>query len=306
VRAAWWLPAEHLFGDVRASRRELEELLARISAHPAPDDSLTSSVERLRRALAEDADSQASPTTRRPWLLLHMVQALAADAGLPTREQADELLDRLETAEWTERYGIVLNAASDRRVMTLPTGALAVGEARYGRADRALDYIRRIAATFGAATPGALSEFSPDGGCFLQLWSSYGIIWPIVHYFFGLRPDAAAHRLTCVPQLPPEWPAARLHAVPIGDTRVDVELTNVTRGLRVRLEMSAPDWEMTLGVALADGAQVSHATLNGKEVVLEPVRLPEYEGRQTWVAPSSHGATSYELAAFWSDPATTG
>jgi hypothetical protein len=306
VRAEWWLAAERLFGDVRASRRELEELLARFSAHPSADDSFATSVETLRRALAEDPDAQALPTTRRPWLLRHMVQALAADAGLPTCEQADALLSRLETPEWTERYGIVLNAAWDRRVMTLPTGALAVGEARYGRAGRALDYVRRIAATFGAAMPGALSEYSPDGGCFLQLWSSYGIVWPVVHYFFGLRPDVAAQRLTCVPQLPPEWPAAHLRAVPIGKTQVNVELTSVTSGLRVRLETSAPDWEMTLGVALAEGAQVSHATLNGKEVMLAPARLPEQEGRQTWIAPSCHGATSYELVAFWSDPAAAG
>src|SRR5258708_37014408 len=98
------MPAEHLYVDVRDSRRELEELLVRIGAQPAPDNSLTSSIERLRRALAEDADSQASPTTRRPWLLLHMVPALAADAGLPTSEQANALLDRLETPEGTERH----------------------------------------------------------------------------------------------------------------------------------------------------------------------------------------------------------
>jgi hypothetical protein len=304
VCAEWWLAAERLFGDARASRRELEELLARISAQPGADDSVTSSLKRLRQALADDADPQAPPATRRPWLLRHMVQALAADAGLPTPEQADALLNRLETAEWTERYGIVLNAAWDRRVMTLPTGALAVGEARYGRATRALDYIQRIASTFGAAMPGALSEISPDGGCFLQLWSSYGIVWPVVHYFFGLRPDAAAQRLTCVPQLPPEWPAAHLDAVPIAETEVDVELTGVASGLCVRLETSAPAWEVTLGVALAERARVSRATLNGEEVMLQPARLPEHEGRQTWLAPSRRGATSYELVALWSDPAT--
>jgi hypothetical protein len=317
VQAVWWLPAERLFGDVRASRRELEELLVRISAHPAPDDSLTSGVERLRRALAEDADSQASPTTRRPWLLLHMVQALAADAGLPTREQATALLDRLETAEWTERYGIVLNAASDRRVMTLPTGALAVGEARYGRADRALDNIRRIAATFGAAMPGALSEFSPDGGCFLQLWSTYGVVWPVVHYFFGLRPDVAARRLVCVPQLPADWPQAELRAVPLGGTQLNVMVETAPDGVRVVVEIADPAWEVTLGVVVSEGVGIASAAFNAssdapsqgtteegesnvEHVTMRFARLSEPEGRATWLAPARRGASRYELCVSWS------
>ncbi len=314
--AAWWLPAEHLFGDVRASRRELEELLVRIGAHPAPDDSLTSSVDRLRRALAADADPQASPTTRRPWLLLHMVQALAADAGLPTSEQADQLLTRLETPEWTERYGIVLNAASDRRVMTLPTGALAVGEARYGRPSRALDYMHRIAATFGAAMPGALSEYSPDGGCFLQLWSSYGIVWPIVHYFFGLRPDVAARQLVCAPQLPADWPQAELRAIPLGETQVNVMIETAPVGVRVVVEIADPTWEVILGVVVPMGAGIasavsvassdapSHGTTEGESnaehVTLRSARLSEPEGRATWLAPARSGASRYELCVSWS------
>jgi hypothetical protein len=303
VRNVWWLPAENLFGDVYASRAELQSLLSSLakSTNSAGDPSILSSIATLRHALENDWASSWPQDAPRPWLLRHMVQALAADAGLPTPEQAAKLLERLETPEWTEEFGIVLNAVTNRQVMTLPTGALAAGEARYGRANYALDYIRRMAATFGIASPVTLSEYSPSGGCFLQLWSSYGIIWPIVHYFFGLRPDVAAQRLLCAPQLPPSWPQARLSAIPLGAMCIDVELIAIPDGLQVRLQIPDPTWKVSLGVATPNGVHVTSAVLNGKPVALCPVWLAGHEGRETWVAPVMHGATSYELAATWSE-----
>lgn len=295
VCADWWLPAERLFGDVRASRAELQALNTRLA-----------NGEFLRRVLEQDCQPEVDPHRRRPWLLFHMVQALAADAGLPERAQADALLDRLETPEWSDAYGLVLNARTNRRVMTLPTSALAVGEARYGRPDQALRVIQRMAAAFGATMPGTLSEYAPagdsggDSGCFLQLWSNYGIVWPIVHYFFGLRPDVATRRLVCVPQLPPAWPSARLSALPMGDTQADIELVALSDGLRVRLELAASDWEISLGAVLPPGASVLDATLNQEPVTLRAARLVEHEGRETWLAPARRGEGRFDLRVSWS------
>ncbi len=323
LRADWWLPTERLFGDMRASRSELEALLHRLEALTAPDASARSSAALLRQTLERDQQPESGPHLRRPWLLFHMVQALAADAGLPDTEQATKLLERLETPEWTETHGLVLNARTNRRVMTLPTGALAVGEARYGRANQALAAMQRMAAAFGADMPGTLSEFAPDtrgaadNGCFLQLWSNYGIIWPVVHYFFGLRPDVATRRLVCAPQLPDAWPSARLSALPLGDTQAEIELAARQDGVQVRLEMTAPDWVVALGVALPAGAQIRDAILNGEPVTLYParalpegggkrpppspqVRLAEHEGRETRYALARRGITRYDLRVSWS------
>ncbi len=295
VCEGWWFPTERLFGDVRASRAELQALNTRLA-----DGEL------LRRVLEQDRQPEADPLLRRPWLLFHMVQALAADAGLPDREQADALLDRLETPEWSETYGLVLNARTNRRVMTLPTAALAVGEARYGRPNQALRTMRHMAAAFGAHMPGTLSEYAPDGddggdgGCFLQLWSNYGIIWPVVHYFFGLRPDVAARRLVCAPQLPAAWPSARLSALPLGDTQADIELVAVPNGLRVRLELDASDWEIALGAVVPAGASVVNAAINEEPVTLQAARLVEHEGRETWLAPARRGGRRLDLRVSWS------
>jgi hypothetical protein len=370
VRDAWWLPEERLFGDIYASRAELQALLRSLESREKRYPTQLTSIATLRRALAAAGEPQiassgrrggplpqpsppagrepeaaharlllppacggtkgggplagaargnersergtdersgsgtypmgAGATARRPWFLGHMVQALAADAGLPDRDQATALLERLETHEWTAEFGLVLNAITNRKVMTLPTSALAAGEARYGRPDRALDAIRRMANAFGAAMPGTLSEYAPDGGCFLQLWSSYGIIWPIVHYFFGLRPDVAARRLVCAPQRPSAWPYARLSAVVVGSAQVSIVLTAMAEGLQVRLETTDPDWEVELGVVAPDGASISGATLNGAPVALRQAQLAAHEGREAWVAPAARGATSYELVTSWS------
>src|SRR5258706_2357469 len=94
VRREWWLPGEGFFGDMRASRSELEAMLARFQALVAPDPSQVLSIARLTEALAAD-ESRAPAEARRPWLFLHYVQALAAEAGLPTTAQAHELLARM-------------------------------------------------------------------------------------------------------------------------------------------------------------------------------------------------------------------
>jgi hypothetical protein len=302
VRRAWWLPDKQLFGDVRASQAELQAILKRFEAQPAPDASLLASIALLRRALME-GQSEGRPEERRPWLLRHMVQALAADAGLPDREQAAYLLGQLETPEWLEAFGLVLNAANNRQVMTLPTGALAVGEARYGRVDAALAVMQRMARSFGAAMPGMLSEYAPDGGCFLQLWSNYGIIWPVIHAFFGLRPDAAKRRVICAPHLPSSWPRARLSALHLGDMQAEIELTALPDGVRACFETTDPRWVVTLGAVVPAGAQVISASLNGQPVVLTPSVLGQDEGRDTWLAPAQQGASSYELSVFWSKAA---
>ncbi|MEO7001637.1 MAG: hypothetical protein ABI068_07525 [Ktedonobacterales bacterium] len=307
LRAEWWLPQEDFFGDLRASEGELRGMLARFEALPAPDPSVLLSIARLRDALTMDEQRvEREPLERRrPWLLLHYVQALAAEAGLPTPEQAGRIFRRMATPEWMTEYGIVLNAITDRHVMSLPTGALATALARYGESDAALAAIQRLIAAFGKATPGTISEFSPDAGCFLQLWSSYGVIWPVVRYFFGLDPDVACHRLVCAPQLPSAWPLARLEAVPLGEALVDVRVGVTDDNLRVHLVISDPHWEVTLGAPGPASATAPTATLNGAPVTLERRQAAPADGRWLWLAPARRGAVAYELHVQWHTPTAT-
>jgi hypothetical protein len=217
------------------------------------------------------------------------------------------MFHRLAMPEWRTEYGIVLNAATDRRVMSLPNGTLAAALARYGDADAALDAIQRLVRAFGKATPGTISEFSPEGGCFLQLWSSYGVIWPVVRYFLGLDPDVARRRLICAPHLPAAWPSVRLDAVPLGDTLADVEVEASGDTSRVRLTLSDPSWEVRLGIVGLADARAPTATLGGELVDLEwqaafddGVRDAGQWGR--WLTPPVSGARTWELRLRWRVP----
>src|SRR5436189_3848525 len=49
-------------------------------------------------------------------------------------------------------------------VMTLPTGVLAIAEARYGNPDESLEYLKKLGHTFNHALPGSMYEVSPDFG----------------------------------------------------------------------------------------------------------------------------------------------
>nr|BBH94280.1 hypothetical protein KTA_24790 [Thermogemmatispora argillosa] len=311
VRDAWWLSREGLFGDLYAppaSLRQQQALLqaqASAASHRSEETgALYEAIMALQQALQEQApaSSQAEEAPR-PWLLYHMVQALALDAGLPSPAQASSLLARLETPEWQERYGLVLNARRNRAVMTLPSGALAVGAARYGRPDQALAWMQRMSRAFGLASPGTLSEYAPDGGCFLQLWSSYGIVWPVVHYFFGIRPQVAARRVLCIPQPPSTWPRASLRRIPLASASLDVELTVEPDSLYVQLTINESTWELLPGLALSPDQHIREARLNGRPVTLRPVQLAGFEGRTIWLAPALQQTTTYELLVRWSTSA---
>jgi glycogen debranching enzyme len=318
VRDAWWLPQASLFGDLYASPRHLRRHQAALEARAmaasraseeAEAQALREAAAALEQALEErtsfssSGPSESNPKSEeapRPWLLYHMVQALALDAGLPSLAQAEALLSHLEGPEWQESCGLVLNARRNRAVMTLPTGALAVGAARYGRPDQALAWMQRMSTAFGLASPGTLSEYAPDKGCFLQLWSSYGIVWPVVHYFFGLRPQVATRRLLCIPQPPRAWPRATLRRVPLASASLDVELTVEPDSLQVQLTISEPDWELLPGLALPPDQRIREARLNGRPVTLQPAQFTGFEERTIWLAPALQQTTAYELLVRWS------
>jgi glycogen debranching enzyme len=127
--------------------------------------------------------------------------------------------------------------------MTISTGVAAVADGAYGRAEEALDYSRKIAETLHGHMPGAISEMSPDYGCFVQAWSGYGIAWPLVTQIFGVQPDAHQKRLLLKPAFPAGWPSARLTGVRIGSGRFDFTWD----GARLHVTAAEPGWTIIGG-----------------------------------------------------------
>jgi glycogen debranching enzyme len=131
-------------------------------------------------------------------------------------------------------------------VMTLPTGVQAVAEARYGRNDMSLEYIRKLANSFSYALPGSMYEVSPDFGMMTQAWNIYGVAVPIIRYFLGINPDAFHKRIVIKPDLPSAWKNAGINHLPVGDNFLDMDMKITDAGTIYKFKQSGKDWKIVL------------------------------------------------------------
>lgn len=181
------------------------------------------------------------------WPLANAIVAVPLEAGLAPRERAERALRWLCSERYLGPGGVHLSGIERDRAMSISTGYLAAACCAYGQIERALDLSRLLAGMLTLRMPGAISEMSPDGGCFVQAWSGYGAVYPLVHGVFGLYPDAGARHLVLCPHLPSGWPAARLHGLRVGDARLDVELERRPDGETTwRLRVDKAGWRATV------------------------------------------------------------
>ena len=117
------------------------------------------------------------------------------------------------------------------------TGVMAIAEANYGRMDQSLRYVEFVADELDVEQPGALPELfpSPDykyfsggnpfgGAMVMQAWSSYGIHWPLVELYLGIKPDAPAKTLSVVPDLPGSWKELSIDNLHVGSDQIAVSV----------------------------------------------------------------------------------
>lgn len=150
------------------------------------------------------------------WLLnKNWVIGTPMEMEIAPREKADRALARMHTEEFVGEWGVYLSGVAQREIMTINTGVVAAAQVRYGYADRALELLERMLATFGKATPGCLSEMSPDYGCFVQGWTAYAMFVPVVSGFFGVRPQADKGEIELRPCMPSRWGRAELKDLPV-------------------------------------------------------------------------------------------
>jgi glycogen debranching enzyme len=239
LEQAFWIEDEGLYGDVLATPHDIVGTVEQWLARPEGLGSSPALIRSLQRIL-EPARQEPEPERKRPWLFKNWTVICPLETGIAQQERALRVLDRVGSPEFTGPWGMYINALAGVDAMSINTGALTMAELRYGRVDRAVDLIRTITASLDCHMPGAISEISPDRGCFVQAWSGYGVAWPIVSGIFGLRPDAFRRRLVISPQFPGSWPAADIRNVRIGNTCCDM----VWDGTAVRVEVRDAGWEV--------------------------------------------------------------
>lgn len=307
INSAWWIDEEGLFGDIYTSAQALAHSTYLLKAEKAlwPGDVIE--LERTEMLLnnyaARSRITHESPTTERPWLLKHMIGATPMETGLASAPHAEQALSQLESDEFTGPWGLYLNPESQRVTMTLPVGIIATAEARYQRMDKALFYAEKIASTLFHGMPGAFSEVSPNEGCFMQAWSSYGIIWPVVAYFFGFHPDAAHKRVTFIPHLPGTWYNVWLEQVRVGTATMNLSVNRSDEEVIVCLETSDSEYAITIGYMCPVERHPASVTLNGHSIdyhreSVEAHRVTEAFSALVQSSPGT-GLRRYEFIVRW-------
>jgi glycogen debranching enzyme len=235
---SFWMESEGIFGDMLATPEEMTSRLREWRDYLASRN--PAAAERLGHLLA-GAESAPDQQRKQPWLLKHWSVLCPLEAGLVDSQRAVHALERAEGPEFTGPWGVYVQGIYGGAMMSIATGVLAVAEAVYGRSEQALRYVRILTDTLEMQMPGAISEMSPDYGCFVQAWSGYGVAWPLVSGIFGVQPDAYRRRVTLTPSFPPGWPEARLQNLRIGTNSIDLEWDGTT----LWLTSQEPGWRVT-------------------------------------------------------------
>ena len=210
----------------------------------------------------EQAQGEAGFLINRNWTIVTPIEGGQADA-----DKAHRALEAMHTEEMIGPWGAYLSAVDHDHTMTISTGCMAVAQAKWGHADRALDLLERMLSTFGMGNPGMISEMSPDYGCAVQAWTAYALYVPVVRYFFGIQPRGEKEALVFRPCMPEKWDHAALKRVRVPGGSIDIDYRRTGNGdeftltadhaLRIRCACQ-PGWQCVQGeLTLSPGETVS-------------------------------------------------
>jgi glycogen debranching enzyme len=277
--AAWWMSSEGLYADSLCN-----------TATENPDPTWT--------IYCTAGDNQQLQQK-------HWINATPMEVLLAPQNRATTALNTLESGNFTGQCGLFHTGsgggptgAGELKCWTLPTSVMAVGEANYGRlgTNQALFYMRSIADELDLEMPGALPEISPspeydpfvdfrERAMFMQAWSSYGIQWPVIHHFLGIRPDVPAGSLSIVPDVPDDWPGLSVKNLQVGGGTVAASASH--EGNNYTTDVSASTrWKLTIGHTLPAGATVQSVSLDGQPVTYQTVDTTR--GREVRVQTSTN------------------
>jgi hypothetical protein len=251
----WWIPEQGLYADSLALNQEV------------PTNPL--------------AALGTAPITKTQQL--YWTNATPMEANFASSDHANTALPNLESSVFTGTNGFYQagvgggpNGKGDLEASALPSSVMAVAEANYGRVDESLRYVLDIARQLDLEQPGALPEQMPSPGYLpfpfqpftrramvMQAWSSYGVLYPIVHNFLGIQPHMPQRLIIVLPQLPSSLPHLSIQNLRVGDEILAVAaqhsdklyVTEVTLPVGCRLE---------IGHTLPANASIESVTLNGK------------------------------------------
>ncbi|MFL0267463.1 hypothetical protein [Candidatus Clostridium radicumherbarum] len=213
INKEFWREEEGVYGDFIATPEEVlerYEIFKKLGIS-SKDKELADKIEELKEEALNSESSKDKTFNMKNWTI-----NTPLGEGIADFEKANKALDSMESSEYRGRFGLKLGATKHSGMMTISTAAQAEAEGQYGRIEKMLGYIDQIISTFSIRMPGSFSEMSPDYGCFVQAWTGYGVIWPIVTYLFGIQPCAYRKEIYFNPLVPIEWNYFQYKNVKIG------------------------------------------------------------------------------------------
>ena len=256
----WWMPERELYADSLALNQKVPtNPLAVLSTAP---------VTKLQQ--------------------LYWINATPMETDFASSDHANAAFSHLESSVFTGTNGFYqagiggrFNGKGDLEASALPSSVMAVAEANYGRVDESLRYVLDIARQLDLEQPGALPEQmpSPDYILFpfqpltrramvMQAWSSYGVLYPIVHCFLGVRPQVPQRLIVVVPQLPNTFPRLSIQDLRIGDQNLAVAAQHEDKMYVTEVTLPA-GYRLEIGHVLPANAAIESVTLNGKDAAYE-------------------------------------
>jgi hypothetical protein len=254
----WWIPSQGLFADSLA----------------------------LNQVVPTDPPAALGSLPVTQLEQLYWINATPMETSIASGQDASIAFPRLESSTFTGTTGFYQQGQSlpaiqgSRQASAVNTGVMAIAEANYGRMDQSLRYVNLIANELDVEQPGALPElfdspdykyFPPFGGAMvMQAWSSYGIHWPLVELYLGIKPDAPAKSLSVVPELPGSWSELSVENLHVGSSQIAVSVQRA--GINYVTTVSAPaGWSLTIGYTLPANTQVKSVRLNGSPAAFQIV-----------------------------------
>jgi hypothetical protein len=161
-------------------------------------------------------------------------------------------------------------------VMTLPTGVLAIAEARYGNSNEALEYLKRLGHTFSHTLPGSMYEVSPDFGMMAQAWNIYAVEIPVISHFFGITPEAGNREITFQPAFPSQWTTAAIQNLVVGQNHISIAMDALhgkDREVTYTIEQTLPDWTVVLALKKAKLVSVNNENSRQAPGINNTIRL---------------------------------
>ena len=245
IKTQMWLEEHGLFADLRMSPKELYIKISDFINQVADDEKnkhIIPYYNEVRAYIKEKGlleDDKDAPWLFKNWVINTPLEALIAD-----ERQANLALEKVNSEAYVGDWGMYVSGLEQTRIMTISSGSLIHANLKYNKPDEAYNIIKKVMRTFSMYLPGSISEMSPDYGCFVQAWSAYAMISPVITGFMGITVDAGKKEITIAPQLPSGWDYAELKNMAVGDNEIDVKIKRDGDGYKIETNAKFSGWNI--------------------------------------------------------------